>query len=120
MGSGRPQEANGDRDAHYQDWLTDPTVFESAEFRCALDPASLKFNKSGSLVVSFIVPPGQIDDALPLRHLIRDRLPLTVTVAVSDEYAALLATQEAYLRLVDDEFSNDSSDFNGGTGGVTP
>lgn len=121
---GRPQKDNDERNQAYEDWLADPNTFEYAEFKCFIDPNSMKHTKEGALVVGLIVPPGQVDKALCLRYLIRDRLPLIVEINVDTIYRDLQADQARHLALLKDlEDENDGetdgenddeTEFNGG------
>lgn len=98
MARGRPQESNQERENRAADWLTDTTEFSYVVFRCHLNPKSLSFDTNGALNASFTIPPGQVNEALALRYLVRDRLPLKVRVEVSDEFQQLRDKQATHLR----------------------
>jgi hypothetical protein len=90
---GRQTQPNETRDRLY----SAPAIplFSSAEFSCFLARSSLKFNSDGELSVSFLIPAGSVDDALPLRYLAANPLPLTVTVEVDSSYLADLEDSES-------------------------
>lgn len=110
---GRPQKDNDDRDRLASDWLSDPTQFQGATFKAFIDPTKLAFGKTGNLSVTFTIPAGQVNDALPLRYLIRDRLPLLIVVDVDPVFQVLKEQQQAHLALLPsnpdepDEFEGD-------------
>lgn len=72
-------------------------LFSSASFSCFLNRSSLKFTTDGEMTVSFIIPAGAVDDALTLRYLASNPLPLTLTVEVSTDYLDDLEESEARL-----------------------
>jgi hypothetical protein len=100
---GRPQKQNDERDRRVEDWLTDTTVFTTATFDCFLDPRTVRFTAEGSMSFGLIVPPGQIPDAISIRHLTRNRLPLSITLKVTDAYTDTLDAQAiaSHLTVVD-------------------
>ena len=87
-----PQLPNPERDRLYDEFQTQPQLFSSATFSCFLNRSSIRFLSSGEMAVSFLIPATNSDDALSLRYLAANPLPLTVTVEVSQEYMEDLAS----------------------------
>jgi hypothetical protein len=80
-----PPKPNATRDRLYETRDALP-LFSSATFDCYLNRGSLRFDANGELSVSFLVPATAVDDALSLRYLAANPLPLTITVEVMREY----------------------------------
>lgn len=94
MGILRTDSANqNERTRDFLSWLDDPGVFESCTFNGFVDASSLKFDAAGSMTVRLTIPPGQVENALSLRHLLRDHIPLTVTITALDEFNQLVTQQ---------------------------
>ena|ERR1700735_2621824 len=94
---GHPIEPSPERDRLYANRDITP-IFSDASFSCFLNRSSIRFLQDGQLSVSFIVPAESVDEALPLRFLTANPLPLTVTVQVDSSYLADLAESELKLR----------------------
>jgi|SRR6266853_1111324 len=94
----RPQLPNETRDRLLNDSLSSPPIFTSANFSCFLNRASLRFLRDGELSVSFLIPAESVNDALSLRHLAANPLPLTVIVQVNEDYLNDVEESENRLR----------------------
>jgi hypothetical protein len=92
----RPQKPNEERDRYYNEQAT--PIFSCATFSCFLNRSSIRFLQDGQLSVSLIIPPEQVDNALSLRYLAANPLPLVVSVEVSSDYLDDLEESEARLR----------------------
>lgn len=76
---GRPQLPNEDRERLLHQ--ADSPAFSGVTFGPAfLNAASLRFNSQGALSVTLIIPPESQDAALDLRYLVRNPMPLQVTM----------------------------------------
>jgi hypothetical protein len=65
----------------YDDGL-DRDAFTGCQFIGILDTGSIKFQRSGAVELTFVVPAGHVMDALELRHLYKMNLPLSIDVQV--------------------------------------
>jgi hypothetical protein len=76
-------------------------LFDSATFNCFLAKGSMRFLVDGELSVTFIIPPvDTTEEALSLRYLVSNPLPLTITVKVTDAYHRDKEESETQLREV--------------------
>lgn len=98
----RPQQPNQDREDRAVSWQDITDTFRSASFMGFLNRKSVKFSSDGSLVFEIAVPAGQVDRALDIRLLVRQNVPLDITLETSSSYLAHRQEQEANrLRAVD-------------------
>lgn len=90
------QRPNHLREANIQaNQAADFQVFDEATFGAYLDNSQLKFDKGGALVVTFRIPPPCVPDALNLRYLCTNPLPLTIHLTVADSFEQVVKEQEA-------------------------
>lgn len=65
----------------YDDGL-DRNAFEGCQFVGILDTGSVKFQRSGGMELTFVVPAGHVMEAIDLLHLYKMNLPLCIDVQV--------------------------------------
>jgi hypothetical protein len=78
----------------------DRTTFDGAQFPAYLNVQSMRFQRNGSLAVTFMVPAAHVDEAFALRHLLKSPYPLSVDVQILRRAAEALADDERKIRLL--------------------
>ena len=63
---------------------------------------NLSFNAEGGMSVSFVIPAEAVEDALVLRHLAANPMPLELSVSVFEPFAKRVDDDEARLRALGD------------------
>jgi hypothetical protein len=79
----------------------DVVRFDGTQFIAFLDNTTLKFNRAGYLTVGLQVPPAHVDEALVLRHLFTQPLPLSIDVQIARRARDRAEEDDHKLRLLD-------------------
>ena len=93
----RPQKPNENRDRLYANRNLHPP-FTSVSFGGWLARRSLRFLENGEMVMSIVVPEANVPDALPVRSLTSNPLPLTINIEVDSSYLGDVEAMEDKLR----------------------
>lgn len=72
-----------------------PGGFAPARFVGYLMDGTMRFDRNGALMLTFVVPKAGVEEALGLRQFLGVQVPLEVGVAASSGWAADVAATEA-------------------------
>lgn len=74
-----------------------PTAFQPTTFAAFISPSSMRFNKDGQFIFEVAVTGSAIDDALELRHLAGQIIPMQLSVEIHPEFVERLAADNLRL-----------------------
>lgn len=83
-----------DRESRGRAAANEKESFIGAHFKGVVSTSSMKFLGNGGMSITLHVPPDHIPDALCLRHLIRDPVPLEITLEVADDFERVVQEQQ--------------------------